>query len=501
MKLPQLVHNRTSYVGAAIAALASIVFGFLFFLHSVSDAARAPYASLVIFIFVPGILLFGVALIPLGMLLERRHIRRTGLHSIPRFPVIDLNDARARNLGALFIVGSLILLFSSVFGSFEAYEATESVGFCGTLCHTVMQPEYATYKNSPHARVKCVDCHVGPGAEWYVKSKLSGMYQVYAVLFDVYPRPITGPISSLRPAQQTCEQCHWPEHFFSAQERKFVEFLPDEQNSRWEIHLLIKTGGGHPGALETGGIHWHMNINNQIEYIATDPQRLQIPWVRLTDRQTGKVKEFVSRANPLSEKDKSTAPVRRMDCMDCHNRPSHVFRSPRDSVNRALAAGRIDPTLPFMKKTAVELLAADYTSTDDAQRGIAEGLNTFYRENYPSISAERGDAIATAVVELQTIYEQNFFPRMKARWDGYPNNIGHLMFSGCTRCHDGQHQSSDGTVITRSCTACHTISAQGPSGHMTFATDPNGLAFEHPQDIGTLWQDMACPECHKGTAP
>lgn len=501
VKLPEVVHNRISYVGTAIAGLALIVFVFLLILHTLTNAARAPYASLVIFIFVPAILLLGVSLIPIGMLVERRHVRLTGLHSVPRFPVLDFNDARQRNLTALFVVGAIFLLFLSVFGGFQAYEATESVTFCGALCHTVMQPEYATYQNSPHARVKCVDCHVGPGAEWYVKSKMSGLYQVYAVTFDKYPRPITGPITSLRPAQQTCEQCHWPEHFFEAQERRLIHFLPDEQNTRWEIDLLIKTGGGKPGLLRTGGIHWHMNIQNRVEYIATDKDRLQIPWVRMTDTGTGTVREYMSTADPLSKEDMAKATIHNMDCMDCHNRPSHIFRAPSDSVNAALAAGKIDSTLPFIKKTGVELLAADYPSNEAALSGIANGVNTFYEQNYADVSAKQRAAVTTAIAELQAIYQRNFFPMMKARWDAYPNNIGHFMFSGCFRCHDGQHQSADGKVIGKECTLCHTISAQGKADAMAYAQDRNGLTFEHPEDIGNMWEQMACDQCHKGTVP
>jgi nitrate/TMAO reductase-like tetraheme cytochrome c subunit len=501
VKLPPIVHNRISYLGAAIASLAFIVFIFLLILQTFTDAARAPYAALVIFIFVPAVLLFGIFLIPVGMLVERRHVRLTGKHSVPRFPVVDLNDVRQLNLTAIFVFVSIILLFLSVFGGFQAYEATESVAFCGTLCHTVMQPEYVTYENSPHARVKCVDCHVGPGAGWYVKSKLSGLYQVYAVTFNKYPRPILGPITSLRPAQQTCEQCHWPEQFFQAQERRLVHFLPDEQNTRWEIDLLIKTGGGKPGLLHTGGIHWHMNIQNRIEYIATDPERQQIPWVRLTDRATGTFKEFMSTASPLSKEEMAKATKRVMDCMDCHNRPSHIFRAPRDSVNAALSAGKIDATLPFIKKTGVELLAAEYPTTEAALQGIAEGVNDFYQKNYPKLMSTQRAAVTTAIEELQTIYQQNFFPTMKARWDEYPDNIGHLMFAGCFRCHDGQHQSADGTLIRKECTICHTIMAQGKTDTMTSAQNREGLEFQHPEDIGGVWRDMACDQCHKGTVP
>jgi nitrate/TMAO reductase-like tetraheme cytochrome c subunit len=501
VKLPPLVHNRVSYLGTAIAGLAFVVFVFLLVLSTLTDAARAPYASLVTFILVPAVLLFGFFLIPIGMLVERRHVRLTGQHSVPRFPVLDFNDVRQRNLTAFFIVGSTLLLFVSVFGGFQAYEATESVAFCGTLCHGPMQPEYTTYQNSPHARVKCVDCHVGPGAGWYVKSKLSGLYQVYAVTLDRFPRPITGPISSLRPAQQTCEQCHWPEQFYEAQEKRLAHFLPDEQNTRWEVDLLIKTGGGKPGLLHTGGIHWHMNIQNRVEYIATDPNRQQIPWVRMTDRKTGTVREYMSTVSPLSKEDMAKATIRTMDCMDCHNRPSHIFRAPGDSVNGALAAGKIDPALPYIKKTGVELLAAEYTSTDAAMQAINDGVTTFYEKNYPEVMTKQQEAVATAIRELQTVYKQNFFPTMKARWDEYPNNIGHFMFAGCFRCHDDQHQTADRKVIAKDCTQCHTIGAQGKAGAMAYASDPDGLSFQHPEDIGDMWQQMQCHECHKGTAP
>jgi nitrate/TMAO reductase-like tetraheme cytochrome c subunit len=501
MRLPPIVHNRISYLGAAIAAVAAMAFGFLLVLHTFTNAARAPYASLVIFILIPAVLLIGLSFVPAGMLVEWRHVRRTGARSIPVFPVLDLNDPRERNLTVLFLAGSLVILFGSMFGSYQAYESTESVAFCGTLCHTVMRPEYTTYRYSPHARVKCVDCHVGPGADWYVKSKLSGLYQVYAVLFDKYPRPISGPITNLRPAQATCEQCHWPEYFFDAQLKHLVHFLPDAQNTRWEVHLLVKIGGGRAGTPRTGGIHWHMNINDRIEYVATDKERQQIPWVRVTDRSTGQVTEYMSTATPLSAEDKAQAPVRTMDCIDCHNRPSHIFHSPQESVNSALAAGTIDPTLPFIRKTGVELLSAKYASAENALQAIARGLRSFYQEEHPEVLATQRHAVDSAVAELQAIYQRTFFPYMRARWDEYPDNIGHLIFPGCFRCHDGQHQSADGSVIDRKCTSCHTITAQGKAGSITYASDGTALTFVHPEDIGDAWQAMPCSGCHGGTSP
>ena len=500
-RLPRLLHNRLSYAGTAIAVLALILFVFLFVLHSFTGAAQAPYAGLIIFIFVPAVLILGLVLVPVGMLVEWRRLRRTGVRSIPRFPIVDLNDASQRNAVAMFAVGSMLLLFLSVFGSFQAYEATESVSFCGTLCHAVMAPEFTAYENSPHARVRCVDCHVGPGADWYVKSKLSGSYQVYAVLFDKYPRPIPAPISSLRPAQQTCEQCHWPKQFFGGQQKKMVHFLPDENNTRWEINLLIKTGGGSPATGLAEGIHWHMNIANRVEYIATDAQRQDIPWVRITNVNTGNSTEYISTENPLSKEQVAAAAKRTMDCMDCHNRPTHIYRSPSYSLNLALETGAIDATLPFIKKEGVELLAADYESTRQAMQAIEEGLRNFYRDKYPSVARGRPEAVSRAVDQLQRIYRQNFFPYMKVRWDVYADNIGHLMSAGCYRCHDGEHKSADGKVITKECTACHTILAQGSPPNVAFATGPGGLEFQHPEDIGGAWQQMKCDECHTGETP
>ena len=187
----------------------------------------------------------------------------------------------------------------SAAGSYRAYQFTDSVRFCGQLCHTVMKPEYTAYLQSPHARVACVDCHVGPGASWYVRSKLSGTYQVYAAVFHKYPRPIPTPVANLRPAQQTCEQCHWPRKFYGAQLKVFYHYADDEKNSPRQIRMLINTGGAEPTAGLPSGIHWHMNIANKITYIASDAQRQVIPWVQAEDMQ-GKVTVYKAKGSALT---------------------------------------------------------------------------------------------------------------------------------------------------------------------------------------------------------
>jgi hypothetical protein len=306
----------------------------------------------------------------------------------------------------------------------------------------------------------------------------------------------------LRPAQETCEQCHWPEQFFGAQQKRLLHFLPDENNTRWDINLLIRTGGGSPETGLTEGIHWHMNIGNKLEYIATDETRQEIPWVRTTNLETGHVTEYMSTENPLSDGEIGSANIRKMDCMDCHNRPTHIFRSPSYSMNLALGTGKIDPNLPFIKQTGVKLLSGNYDSTESALKEIENGVKKFYQDNHSELTNHKEDSISGAIVEIQDIYQNNFFPDiMKVRWDVYPNNIGHLNFPGCYRCHDGLHKSADGKVITNKCTACHTIISQGTPENMEYSMEPNGLAFRHPEDIGEMWKEIKCSDCHTGELP
>jgi hypothetical protein len=500
MKLPRAAYNRTSYLGAAIAVLAFLAFVFLVVLNAVTDPSRSPYAGLVIFILIPAVLLFGLLLIPVGMLFHWRRYRTTGSWEPPRLPVLDLNKGEVLNALLVFSIGSIILLFASAFGSYEAYEYTDSVSFCGTLCHTVMQPEHTTYRHSPHARVACVECHVGPGAGWYVRSKLSGAYQVYSVTFKKYPRPIATPIHNLRPARQTCEQCHWPEQFFGGTQRRLVHFLPDEKNTRWEIDLLVKTGGGSPETSRTEGVHWH--IANRVEYVATDDRRQKIPWVRKTDLRTGQVTVYKTTEDAPSDAEIARSAVRTMDCMDCHNRPTHIFRSPTEVVNLGMAAGTLDPRLTELKSAAVPLLASkEYSSVEQADKAIESGILNFYRDKYPEIAKNSAAAISQAITTLKQAYQDNFFPYMKARWDAYPNDVGHFLWAGCYRCHDGSHKSAEGQAITANCTACHTILAQGEPQKMTYSSEPAGLTFQHPQDIGDLWQETKCNDCHTGELP
>ena len=370
-----LFRNWLSWAGFIVAVGALFSFFLLFMLDAVAHFT-SPYIGILTYCVVPVFLISGIVLTFLGAWLERRR-RRQGNISVPRMQ-IDLSDPRDRRRLTIFVVGSFLFIMLSAVGSYNAFEITESVAFCGETCHTVMKPELTTHDHGPHARVACVACHVGPGASWFVRSKISGSYQVYAVLFHKYPTPIPTPIKNLRPARETCEQCHWPKAFVGNLDRTFAYFQDDVSNTPYSIRLLLKVGAGDdPGdpAAPPGGIHWHILSGNTVEYIATDPLRQNIPWVRLTDAQ-GVVTVFRA---PRFTNDISQYQIRKMDCMDCHNRPAHRYMAPDFAVNQALDQKQIDATLPWIKTNAVYVLTRPYKSEDEAREGIATGLSEIGR--------------------------------------------------------------------------------------------------------------------------
>ncbi|HKI85106.1 MAG TPA: NapC/NirT family cytochrome c [Thermoanaerobaculia bacterium] len=500
-KFPRLTYNWISALGAALAIVSGLTlavllaFG-LFFKHEFN-----PYFGIFVYTILPPLLVFGLLLIPIGMYREWRRWGKSIGEATPRWPRIDLNKPSHRNAAFVFVLGTILFFIISGVATYGAYQYSDSVAFCGKTCHSVMAPEYTTYQHSPHARVPCASCHVGPGAGWFVKSKLSGTYQIYAVLTNKYPRPIPTPIESLRPAQATCEQCHWPRMIFGAQQKQFNNYKYDKENSYWPINMLLKTGGGAPSTGQTSGIHWHMNIGVKVEYIARDAQRQDIPWVKVTDKTTGRVTIYQDKSNPLTKDQIAAATPRIMDCMDCHNRPSHIFKSPDQAIDHAMLTGDISTSLPFAKKEAVEVMAAKYDSDEQAMQQIANKMTDFYRTKYPQIAEQDRVAIDSAIKATQAAYKENIFPRMKARWSDYPTNIGHFISKGCMRCHDGNHVSADGVVVPKSCTTCHTILSEGSGDNRRVASSPDGLTFQHPEDVGGAWQDTGCFECHSGTQP
>jgi hypothetical protein len=490
---PRSFYNIVSLIGGAISAIALLLIVFLFVVD-VFARQSSPYLGLITFLVLPMFLVLGVMVMVVGIVREHRRVRAGKKPSAVRLSNIDLNDAKHRNAFFLVLGGSILFLGSLGFASYQAYEYTDSTSFCGRICHKVMKPEYVAYQSSPHARVVCAQCHIGPGATWFVRSKLSGMYQVYATMFNKYPRPISTPIHNLRPARETCEQCHWPRYFASEKLRVYNYFLSDEHNTPGRVDLLMKIGGGSTDQGPSYGIHWHMNIANTVTYAALDRERELIPWVRVKSKD-GTTRVYRSTEIAASDEQIQKAEKRRMDCIDCHNRPTHVFNPPATSVNMALSQNRISPDLPRIKSAAMEALGAPYKSQREANDGIRRSIEGFYQSQYPSLLVDKGPLIQQAIKQVQGIYVRNYFPEMRANWKAFQNNLGHLYYPGCFRCHDGKHVSADGKVLSRDCQSCHTILAQQVGSGKT-RTALGGVEFHHPAEIGNAWKETNCSNCH-----
>jgi hypothetical protein len=500
LRFPTLAYNPISVGGAVLAVITALIMVFFLVLVLTQGEAQ-PYLGILVYMILPPFVLVGLVMIPVGMIREKRRIERTGEGSTAQWPQIDLNKRTQRNAFLVFVFGSMAFALVGLTGGYHAYHFTESVTFCGRTCHSVMKPEHTAYQNSPHARVACTACHVGAGASWYAKSKLSGAYQVYATAFNKYPRPIPTPIKNLRPAQETCEQCHWPEKFFGAQQRQYNHYLYDDANTAWPINMLIKTGGGDPKTGQTAGIHWHMNIGFKVEYIPRDERRQEIPWVRVSDRRTGRVTVYHDKDSPLTEEELAAAVPRKMDCMDCHNRPSHKYPSPDFTIDQAILTGRIDQKLADIKRVAVDALQQEYPTEEAAMEGIASRITDHYRQDHPDRFEEWRTKIEEAIVAAQQQFSQSIFPEMRVRWKNYPDNIGHFIFRGCMRCHNDRLVSEEGWTIKRDCSTCHSILSQGSGDRYQIASSAEGLEFVHPEDIGEEWRETGCYECHTGIQP
>ncbi len=444
--------NWITMFGAALATAGAVltigIMGFMLLM-----APESPYAGVMAFMVLPPVFIGGLVLIPLGALWERWRISKRPAETNEGFlPVLDFTNRRV--LRAVILVGILtffnILILSSV--SYGGLLFMDSVTFCGRVCHSVMNPEYTVYMRSPHSRVACVQCHIGPGASWFVKSKLSGARQVIATMLNSYERPIPTPVANLRPSQDTCEQCHWPERFSGDRMKVITKFDEDETNTSKKTVLLMHIGGGGTN----NGIHsWHVAPDKKTTYIASDDKRQKMAAVRV-HRADGTVTEFRREGVEIP----AGAEERRMDCVDCHNRPTHIYRHPDEELDASLEAKRIDPALPFIKKAGMAALNSVEAKDAAADKEkIASSIRAFYEKEKPEVLKSQGDAINAAIAEMQTIYSNNVFPEMDVKWGSYINNLGHVRSDGCFRCHDDSMKSADGKVIPQDCNACHAVLA------------------------------------------
>jgi nitrate/TMAO reductase-like tetraheme cytochrome c subunit len=444
-----LSNNWISLAGVVLVTTATIFWLFLLPITLRGETSN-PYVGILAFLAIPGPFFAGLIAIPLGIWLKRKREGRSSVYP-PEFPPLNWQNRDFRKLVYFFGATTFLNIVIASQLSYGAVGYMDSVTFCGLTCHTVMQPEYTAYQNSPHSRVECVKCHIGPGASWFVRSKLSGVGQVFAVAFNTYPRPIPAPVHNLRPARETCETCHWPERYAEDRIRVVPKFAEDETNTETKTVLLMKIGGGNRGI----GIHGtHLGPGVVIRYGASDEARQNIPWVEYT--KDGKPTVY---ATSDAKPDGAGLTIRTMDCIDCHNRPSHQYQLPDRAMDQAMSAGLISPALPFARKQGLAILKVNYPTRDEAAQKIPAAFEQFYQQKYPAVWSQRQAEVKSSAQQVLAIWDRNIFPAMKVTWGEYPVNIGHTDYPGCFRCHDGAHNSKSGETITQDCSACHNILA------------------------------------------
>ncbi len=453
-----LGRNTISLIGVVLttSGAISMIAYWVFEILLSGGASSSPYSGIIFFLALPSFFVIGLILIPLGIILRRRQLAARGeLPSV--YPKFDLRDPFIQRSVELVTAATILNFMILSVASYRATEYMDSVTFCGQACHTVMQPEFAAYQDSPHARVECVQCHIGPGAGWFVRSKVSGLRQVYAVTFHTYHRPIPTPVKYLRPARETCEQCHWPQRYEGDKVLVRTKYSEDEKNTALTTVLVLKIGGHTwQGGV---GIHGrHLDTKAPITYVSTDEQRETIPQVTHPGAD-GKLVVFQSTDSKPTGQELARGDHRTMDCVDCHNRPTHAFQLPDHALDLAMSQGQISTDLPYIKKKALEVLKVEYPGRDTAAQQIPSAITAFYRASYPDVYAQHRDLVETAAEKVKAIYLRNIFPEMKITWGTHASNLGHMDSNGCFRCHDGSHTSADGRTIPNDCSTCHNILA------------------------------------------
>jgi len=394
-----------------------------------------------------------------------------------------------------------ILSIMVLWGGAYAWDYTNSPEFCGQACHT-MPPEFTSYLASPHARVDCVDCHIGEGfITERITRKAGDLKHVFASVFKTYEYPIQ--IKHMRPARETCELCHFPEKFSDDSLREIVQFRNDIDNSSFTTYLILKTGGGSKRTGLGQGIHWH--IENPIYFLALDKEEQQIPYIRV-ERDDGSTVEYFDITSDIDIADIDDADLQEMDCITCHNRITHLVSYPEDTIDQLLQRGLISTDIPEIRDIALKTYNKEYTSLATALASF-DLLDYYYEQKYPDYYAENRDNITQAIEELKTSYGNTVYPDQKSDWSSHPDNNGHETSPGCFRCHDGSHLSEEGEAIRLECNLCHAIPVVAEAGD--FITEIEISSGPEPQNhLNTNWislhhlvYDSSCSSCHTTSDP
>jgi nitrate/TMAO reductase-like tetraheme cytochrome c subunit len=484
--LMYLTRSPIGLVGTILAGTSGLLIVTLTLWEYVGEEQH-PYLGIITYMVLPVFLILGLILIVVGIRRQRRRFAarlESGEIKIAEFPVIDLNDDRTRawmiSAGAFGATAAVILTMATAKG----VEFVDSTAFCGETCH-VMEPEFTAYQRSPHAKVHCVECHVGSGARFFLKAKVSGVRQVYRLWTNTYDRPIPTPVQDLRPASATCEHCHWPTKFIGDRTAVNDKFRSDSANTHLQTILQVHVGGATMG--ESAGIHWHVDPANQVTY-RSDPSREDIREVVLT-RPDGTEKRWFNSADPDPRWNANETPSsvesadgggpiptdiwRTMDCADCHNRPTHVYWTPEQAMDQALLRGVVSQDLPFVRREGLRLLQEEYGSRDEALGEIAAGIEAFYRENYPDVADAQAEAVTEAGDVIGVLWATNVFPAMNVTWGTYPDHLGHPGFKGgCLRCHTSTMKTEDGESVSTDCGNCHQVLAMDrPAAQIRLTTE------------------------------
>jgi nitrate/TMAO reductase-like tetraheme cytochrome c subunit len=470
--LPLLTANWITLLGSIVtttSAAAMLTIGIAMLLSVDTDQYKAALALLVF----PSLFVLGLVVVALGYFVQRLRLRSKG-SSVPD-PLGDavrsaLSDDRVRRQIVFVAVATVANVAIVAVAATAATSYMNTPAFCGTLCHSVMQPEYDTYRESPHSRVDCVTCHIGPGASWAVKAKVDGLRQVLGVLTGNYSRPIPSPVAELRPARDTCEQCHWPAKFHGNSVAFRSHYANDEDNTQSTTALLLKIGGRDDRTGQFHGIHWHVSPDTEIRYEPLDERREKIGKVQVYSKG-----ELVSEYLPAQPATGPSQEPRIMDCIDCHNRPTHVYDlNPSLAVDRLFDSGDLDKAVPFLHEVATAALTRAADAKIDrasADAWFMDQMAALYREGHPDKSVS-DEALASAAASVAKLYRLNVYPDMGLTFGAHFNHLGHRGEDkdrrGCFRCHDDEHATGDGKKISQDCELCH--------GFLAMDEDPSGMA-------------------------
>lgn len=455
--------SRLAMLGAALVT-AAFIGDVILILGEMFIFLSNPYIGIVAYMILPGVMMAGLMMIPVGIIWRlKRRGRPLTLARIGRLSRAGVLEQPKRIVQLVGLLTAVNLVTFAVLG-YRGFHYMDSTAFCGEVCHEVMIPEFTAYQRSPHAEVECVNCHIGPGAGWFVQSKISGARQVLAVTFDTYERPIKTPIENLRPARDVCEVCHRPEHFHGDLIRQIEHFKPDRDNTPTFTVLNMRVGGvgTAPGQGEhASGIHWHVAEANTLWYHATDAKREHIVYI-VQEMPDGTKREWTRPGEGFDPSTLKPDELRQMDCVDCHNRPTHIYDPPAEAIEKRMRSGVIDPTLPWIRAVAAEVLAVPYDSQDEADTGIREQVRAIYQQQHPEVWADRRETVEAAAAALSDAYRANIFPQMRITWNTYPSLIGHgdAVSGRCFRCHDGAMRDQAGKTVPIDCQTCHYVLAR-----------------------------------------